>query len=211
MTDASPKNTLVPLVLRLALAAIFIYHGLNKVRGPDNTWGASWATHLWQQQLLPSREVEAKLNEMELSTDQAANRVKIERVRDELHKAYQKSKAEPPASMRYAAAQLAVAWGELLGGVALLFGVLTRLAAVGLLIIQVGAILTVTAARGFSFTAGGGFEYNIALIAMCLALIVSGGGPLSVDGLRCRRCAARATAAGPVTAGAGGEVLVSRP
>jgi uncharacterized membrane protein YphA (DoxX/SURF4 family) len=187
MADASLKNTLVPLVLRLALAAIFIYHGLDKVIGAHNTWGASWATHLWQQQSLCPKEVDEKLNDMKLDADEAKNKEEIEKVRTELHRVYQASKAEPPDSVRYAAAQIAVAWGELLGGAALLLGVLTRLAAVGLLIIQVGAILTVTAAKGFSVTAGGGAEYNVALIAMCLVLILTGGGACSVDGILRRR------------------------
>jgi uncharacterized membrane protein YphA (DoxX/SURF4 family) len=188
MTDALAKNTLVPLVLRLALAAIFIFHGVGKVIGENNTWGASWAIAAWEQQGLPPKEVEEKLSNMKLDEDETKNKEAIQRVKDELRRVYQTSKAEPPASMRYAAAQIAVAWGELLGGAALLLGLLTRLAAVGLLIIQVGAILTVTAARGFSFAAGGGFEYNIALIAMCLALILTGGGCCSVDRvLRSRR------------------------
>ena len=38
--EALRRNTLVPLVLRLALAAIFIYHGLDKVSGKNNEWGA---------------------------------------------------------------------------------------------------------------------------------------------------------------------------
>ena len=196
MTDASPRNALVPLVLRLALAAIFIYHGVNKVRGPENTWGASWANHLWRQQSLPPADVEQKLNEMKLDKDETTNREEIEKIRGKLRTVYQQSSPEQPASTRHAAAQIAIAWGELLGGFALLFGILTRLAAVGLLIIQVGAILTVTAARGFSFAAGGGFEYNIALIAMCVALVLTGGGAFSVDAMVFRRGAARGT--GPV-------------
>jgi uncharacterized membrane protein YphA (DoxX/SURF4 family) len=48
-----------------------------------------------------------------------------------------------------------------------------------MIIIQV-AIITLTWYRGFSF-AGGGLEYNIALIAMCLALIYLGSGVYSVD------------------------------
>jgi uncharacterized membrane protein YphA (DoxX/SURF4 family) len=187
MTNAPLKNTLVPLVLRLALAAIFIYHGLNKVIGEGNTWGASWANNAWQQQSLPPKEVEEKLNAMKLSSEEEKNKEEIEKVRGALHTAYQESKPIQPDSMRYAAAQIAVAWGELLGGAALLLGVLTRLAALGLVIIQVGAILTVTAARGFSAAAGVGAEYNVALIAMCLALILTGGGPCSVDGILRRR------------------------
>lgn len=42
MFEAFVKNTLAPLLLRLALAAIFIYHGLNLVGTEGNEWGAAW-------------------------------------------------------------------------------------------------------------------------------------------------------------------------
>ena len=42
-----------------------------------------------------------------------------------------------------APAQMAVAWGELLCGLGMLLGFLTRLAAVGIIIIMLGAIYTV--------------------------------------------------------------------
>jgi putative oxidoreductase len=74
-----------------------------------------------------------------------------------------------------------VAWGELIGGIALLVGLLTRLSAAAMIAIQVGAIATVTWARGFSFAAGGGYEYNLALLGMCVALLLTGGGYYSVD------------------------------
>lgn len=32
------KNAIVPVVLRLALATIFIFHGLNKVNGEGTDW-----------------------------------------------------------------------------------------------------------------------------------------------------------------------------
>ena len=63
---------------------------------------------------------------------------------------------------------------------AMLLGVLTRVAAIGLLIIQVGAIATVTWARGFS-AVGGGFEYNVVLVLVCLAILLSGPGCCAVD------------------------------
>src|SRR5262249_27239803 len=48
MFDGLFKNTLAPLVLRLALAAIFIYHGLDKVI--NYNWGTEWMQELrWQQ------------------------------------------------------------------------------------------------------------------------------------------------------------------
>src|SRR5262249_15758836 len=88
---------------------------------------------------------------------------------------------QPPETLSFHGVQLAVAWGELVGGFALLFGLLPRLAALGLIIIQIGAIYLVTAAKGFSFGAGGGYEYNMVLVAMSLALVLTGGGQLSVD------------------------------
>src|SRR5262249_16645109 len=42
------------------------------------------------------------------------------------------------------ATEMAVAWGETIGGFAMLVGFMSRIAAVGLIIIQVGAILLVT-------------------------------------------------------------------
>jgi uncharacterized membrane protein YphA (DoxX/SURF4 family) len=80
--------------------------------------------------------------------------------------------------------QIAVAWGELLCGIAMLLGLYTRIAALGLIVIMVGAIYMVTGAHGFSNPAGGGgYEYNLAILAICVVLIIKGSGPLSVDGL----------------------------
>ena len=201
MTDAFSKNALGPFVLRLALAVIFIYHGLSKIANTDNTWGASWAVTRWRQQSLPPKEVEEKLDDLKLDADEVTNRKRIREAKDSLRKVYAESRPELPATLNYHAAQLAVAWGELLGGFALLLGLLTRWAAAGLLIIQVGAILTVTAARGFSFAAGGGFEYNLALAAMCLTLILVGGGTLAVDCVwRSRRQPPPGTSTAPMPA-----------
>ena len=88
-----------------------------------------------------------------------------------------------PEALGHNIAQLAVAWGELLGGIAMALGLLARLAALGLIVIQAGAIWTVTYALGFAMDAGPGYEYNIAIIAMCVALVSLGGGRLSVDHL----------------------------
>jgi putative oxidoreductase len=152
------RDALAPLVLRLTLATIFIYHGFDKVAGKDNDLGSKWASKAWEQQREP-----------------------------------------PPAALQFHISQFAVAWGELLGGIALALGLLTRLAAAGLIIIQLGAIYTVTFQKGFSFASGGGWEYNFALLGMCLALIVGGGGWLAVDRLRPRRH--RTQAQKPATAG----------
>jgi putative oxidoreductase len=120
------KNTVTPLLLRLMLGAIFIFHGLDLVTGQGHQMGANW------------------------------------------------NPAMP------AAEQLAVAWGQLLGGIALALGFLTRLAALGIIVIMAGAIATVHWPHGFSMQSGG-FEYNAAIIVMCLCLVLGGPGPIAVD------------------------------
>jgi putative oxidoreductase len=102
-----------------------------------------------------------------------------------------------PASLTFSGTQLAVAWGEFLGGIALAVGLLTRWAAIGLIIIQIGAVCLVTAPRGFHFEKGGGYEYNLSLLAMCLSLLILGAGAWSVDCLLARR---RMRAAGQTAA-----------
>jgi uncharacterized membrane protein YphA (DoxX/SURF4 family) len=72
--------------------------------------------------------------------------------------------------------QAAVAWGELLAGIAMALGFLTRLAAVGIAAIMAGAIATVTGSKGFA-----GYEYNVVLIGICAVLILIGPGSLAVD------------------------------
>src|SRR4051794_34091409 len=81
------------------------------------------------------------------------------------------------------ASQLAVTWGELACGLALLLGVLSRLAVVGVIVIQVGAIILQTGQLDFIQTdlvylnpaiVPTGFEYNFALITMCLAVLALG-------------------------------------
>jgi putative oxidoreductase len=79
-----------------------------------------------------------------------------------------------------AAAQLAVAWGQLLGGMALALGFLTRLAALGIIVIMGGAIATVHWPHGFNIQQGG-YEYNAAIIVLCLCLVLGGPGPIAVD------------------------------
>jgi putative oxidoreductase len=148
---AQSRINAVSLVLRLGLAVIFLYHGSTKIA---HEGGADWVTTFYGQQ---------------------AERTEGDPARSRPHA------TEVPASLSFAGTQLAVAWGEFLGGLALLLGLLTRLAALGLIIIQIGAIYLVTAPRGFSLERNGGYEYNLALIAMCLALVVVGAGRWSLD------------------------------
>lgn len=69
---------------------------------------------------------------------------------------------------------------EFFGGLAIVLGFLTGVAAVLLIINMTVAIATVHWKSGF-FAGEGGFEYNLALIAMALSLILSGPGALSLD------------------------------
>lgn len=78
-----------------------------------------------------------------------------------------------------------VAFGEFLGGIALIVGFLSRFAAAGIFIIMAGAIATVHWKNGFF--APGGFEYPLALAAMALAVVLGGAGCLSIDSFFCRK------------------------
>lgn len=80
--------------------------------------------------------------------------------------------------------QVLVSWGELLAGVAFLLGFLTTWASWGIIVIMIGAIVTVHGANGFGMK-NSGYEYNLVLICMCLALIGTGPGPLSIGGKCC--------------------------
>jgi putative oxidoreductase len=67
------------------------------------------------------------------------------------------------------------AYTELLGGLFLVAGFLTRIAALFLLVFMLIAVLKVHLAKGF-FMSHGGFEYNWVIICVCLALIILGTG-----------------------------------
>lgn len=100
--------------------------------------------------------------------------------------------------------QRAVGWLELISGLLLLGGLATRIAAGVVVVLQVAAIALVTgkyAMDGVRYAPTGadyalvGPEYNLALIAMCLCLLVLGGGVVSLDRL-IANARARANAAG---------------
>ena len=79
-----------------------------------------------------------------------------------------------------------VATLEVAGGIALVLGLLTRLAALGLAINMLGAIFFVRLEGGFF--APNGAEFEILLFVACVALVIAGAGALSVDeGLARRR------------------------
>jgi uncharacterized membrane protein YphA (DoxX/SURF4 family) len=124
------QNALVPLLLRLGLAVIFLYHGLEKV-SPEHQWGASWH-------------------------------------------------GDFPMTL-----QLVTAWGELLCGLGFLTGYLTRLAAAAGAVITAGAIYLIHGKYGFGLQTGEafqqGYEYKLALLVMCTAVLLLGGGTLALD------------------------------
>jgi putative oxidoreductase len=78
--------------------------------------------------------------------------------------------------------QSLVAWGELVGGIALALGFLTRIAALGIGCIMAGAIYTTTGLKGFDILKGG-FEYDFVLLVLCAGVFLLGGGYLSGDRL----------------------------
>lgn len=125
------RSTLVPLILRLGLACIFIASGVQKITVPGCGWGSSWIPDTSFIRPLP------------------------------------------------APVQVAVAWCELAGGIALGLGLLTRWAALGIAGIMAGTIYWLTGAQGFK----SGWDYNFLVIIMCLALVISGSGTLAVDQL----------------------------
>lgn len=81
---------------------------------------------------------------------------------------------------------------ELAAGAALVIGLLTRLAALGLAFDMLGAIVLVHGAAGFFLPTG--YEFALVLLASNVALVVGGPGAFSVDGaLASRRHTAVAT------------------
>jgi putative oxidoreductase len=122
------------LPLRLALAAVFMAHGAQKVLGSFNGPGLAKFTSF-----------PAPFPFMR------------------------------PAWLWMGAAALA----ELIGGGLLLLGLLTRVGAFLIFCVMLTAIIGVHWRIGFF--APNGFEYPLALLAMSLALLISGGGMASID------------------------------
>lgn len=83
-----------------------------------------------------------------------------------------------------------VALVELLGGLAIVFGLLTRLASLGLAVTMIVAIFAVHLSAGF-FNPNG-IEFPLSLLAMSIALVATGAGRYSVDALIARRSEAAA-------------------
>ena len=73
----------------------------------------------------------------------------------------------------------AAALSELLGGILVLTGLLTRVGAFLILCVMLTAMLGVHLKGGFFLPTG--IEYTVALSGICLALLIAGGGQASVD------------------------------
>ena len=82
-----------------------------------------------------------------------------------------------------------VCFFELLGGIGLILGLLTRLAALAIIVVMVGAIAKVHGRNGFFLNwelapgKGHGYEANLAFLAMAAACLIAGGGVLALDRL----------------------------
>lgn len=123
-------------ILRVAVGAIFLAHGMQKLAGWFGGGGiAGTAQFMESLDLHPPR----------------------------LHAAFAGS-------------------AETLAGVLMLLGFLMPLAALAVVAVMATAIITVHAKNGF-FNSGGGFEFNLALIGVGLALACTGPGWLSLDNL----------------------------
>lgn len=75
---------------------------------------------------------------------------------------------------------------EFFGGIALLIGLLVRPAALVLAVTMLVAIVTVHLANGL-FLSNGGYEFGLALLAICMSLSVQGGGRLALDNYLAKR------------------------
>lgn len=131
----STSASWVPVPLRLALAAVFIAHGAQKVLGSFGGPGLAKFTSF-----------------------------------------------PPPYSfMRPGWLWMgAAAVAELIGGALLLLGLLTRVGAFLIACVMLVAVIGVHWPSGF-FASNQGYEYPLALFGMSLALLISGGGMVSID------------------------------
>ena len=96
---------------------------------------------------------------------------------------------------------------ESLGALALVLGLGTRVVALGIAAVMVGAVVTTHLEAGFFMNwfgtqTGEGFEYHLLALALALPLVVAGGGAFSLDRVALRwldRDASQARAHQPVS------------
>ena len=106
----------------------------------------------------------------------------------------------------------AAAVTELAGGLLIALGLLTPVAAAGLIAVMVAAIITVHGSNGF-FNQEGGAELNLLLIAALFALTAAGPGTISLDAALSLDLAGFGWALGALAvgvAGGAGAVVVGR-
>ncbi len=72
---------------------------------------------------------------------------------------------------------LPVALLEVIGGFALLFGILTRIASIFFIIEMIGSTLSAKISKGYV----GGYELDLLLLCIALSLLLSGPGRLSIE------------------------------
>jgi putative oxidoreductase len=75
---------------------------------------------------------------------------------------------------------------EFFGGLGLIFGLLARIAALGIMVNMMVAVAKVHSANGFFMNwtgqqKGEGFEYHLLAIALIIVVLVKGSGALSID------------------------------
>jgi putative oxidoreductase len=87
----------------------------------------------------------------------------------------------PPMGWAYVAA-----CGEFFGGISVFLGLVARLGAIPIIASMLVAIGGVVGKNGFSVVHGG-YEYNLLIIAGCVAIIIAGPGIISADALFFRR------------------------
>lgn len=75
-----------------------------------------------------------------------------------------------------------LAYGELIGGLLLIAGLLTHWVAKFDIIVAIVAFLTVHMSKGFSI-AGGGYEFIMLIFAAAVALLITGAGKYSLDAI----------------------------
>ena len=78
--------------------------------------------------------------------------------------------------------QVPIALAELVGGILLVIGVLTRITGAVLAVILMGAIFHIRWENGF-FVSNGGWEWDLVMLAVVLAIIVAGPGRISISHL----------------------------
>lgn len=90
-----------------------------------------------------------------------------------------------------------VVLAESLGAAALVVGLFSRITALGIAAVMVGAVITAHLPHGFFMNwtgaqGGEGFEYHLLALALALPIVIAGGGRASVDGWLAARLQAAA-------------------